>query len=70
MGFNLSQIVNKFLPVKILGSDNNFFSNVSVNTTIQVLAIPFNTKEVTVINDGVDNLNFFFGILHKLQIIL
>jgi hypothetical protein len=63
MGFNLSQIVNKFLPVKILGSDNNFFSNVSATTTQQALSIPFSTREITVINDGTDNLNFVFGIL-------
>jgi hypothetical protein len=63
MGLNLSQIINKFLPVKVLGSDNNFFSNVTATTTKQALPIPFDTKEITVINDGTDVLNFFFGVV-------
>lgn len=61
MGFNITQIINKFVPVKILGSDNNFFTNVTATTVQQVYSIPFDTREITVINDGSDSLNFFFG---------
>lgn len=61
MSFNLVDIISKFVPVKILGSDNNFFANISATTTQQALTIPFSTREITVINDGGDNLNFLFG---------
>lgn len=58
MGFNITQIINKFVPVQILGSANRYSSNISVGTGQQSILFPFTTRQVLIINDGASNINF------------
>lgn len=60
MGFNITQIINSVLPVIINGSKNKSFIPISATTTNKSVTLPFTTTQLTIINDGTDNLNVAF----------
>jgi hypothetical protein len=60
MGFNLAQIINKFLPVKIESSESKFSQSITATVAEQDLVIPFVTQQILISNDGTDDLLFAF----------
>lgn len=58
MGLILSQIINKFVPVQITGSDDYYFIPITASTNEKTFSLPFTAREITLINDGTFDVQF------------